>query len=175
MSALYIGIMTGTSMDGLDAALVSFDEDSRATLVAAVSLDFPLDLREEYMQVRGHLPPQSLRIFESRAVAVPLCKRNPSRTPRCKRSSAAVPRRCCPAPAGGTEISSALSQPFKSPPELRGDVCSNRRHRRSRTNHPSRAPAVDSAMQQHRCPHTAALVESRHALCPFAQRSPSRA
>jgi anhydro-N-acetylmuramic acid kinase len=51
MSTLYIGIMSGTSIDGVDAALVSFDKDSRATLIATSSVAFPPALREDYLQV----------------------------------------------------------------------------------------------------------------------------
>ena len=42
--ALYIGLMSGTSMDGIDAALVSLDEAGRASLVASHSEPFPSDL-----------------------------------------------------------------------------------------------------------------------------------
>jgi anhydro-N-acetylmuramic acid kinase len=51
MSLLYIGIMSGTSIDGVDAALVSFDQDARATVLSTSSVAFPLALRQEYLQV----------------------------------------------------------------------------------------------------------------------------
>jgi len=55
MAALYIGIMSGTSVDGVDAALVSFDADSRATLVSTSTVAFSSALREEYLQVHAHI------------------------------------------------------------------------------------------------------------------------
>lgn len=42
--ALYIGLMSGTSMDGIDAALVNLDEAGRASLIASHSEPFPSDL-----------------------------------------------------------------------------------------------------------------------------------
>ncbi len=51
MTALFIGIMSGTSIDGVDAALVSFDSHSRATLVSTSTVAFPSALRDEYLQV----------------------------------------------------------------------------------------------------------------------------
>jgi anhydro-N-acetylmuramic acid kinase len=51
MCALYVGIMSGTSIDGVDAALVSFDQESHATLVSTSSVAFPPALRDEYLQV----------------------------------------------------------------------------------------------------------------------------
>ncbi len=66
MCALYIGIMSGTSLDGVDAALVSFDQDSRATLIAASSVAFPPALRDEYLQLQS---PSSNEIHRERLAA----------------------------------------------------------------------------------------------------------
>jgi anhydro-N-acetylmuramic acid kinase len=66
MCALYIGIMSGTSLDGVDAALVSFDEASRATLIAASSVAFPPALRDEYLQLQS---PSSNEIHRERLAA----------------------------------------------------------------------------------------------------------
>lgn len=46
MSGAYIGLMSGTSLDGIDAVLVTFD-NSRPRLVASHSHDIPRQLREK--------------------------------------------------------------------------------------------------------------------------------
>lgn len=54
---LYIGIMTGTSMDGIDATLVAFDDKGRyIRTVAATSTPYPESLRKEFMALQqpGH-------------------------------------------------------------------------------------------------------------------------
>lgn len=54
---LYIGIMTGTSMDGIDATLVAFEEDGRyLQTIHSFSLPFPEALRQEFMALQqpGH-------------------------------------------------------------------------------------------------------------------------
>jgi 1,6-anhydro-N-acetylmuramate kinase len=61
MTALYIGIMSGTSIDGVDAALVSFDSDSHATLVSTSTVAFSSALREDYLQVPPHAAASSPR------------------------------------------------------------------------------------------------------------------
>jgi anhydro-N-acetylmuramic acid kinase len=40
----YIGVMSGTSMNAIDAALVSFDDSTRATIHARLSADYPESL-----------------------------------------------------------------------------------------------------------------------------------
>ena len=50
MTSLYIGIMSGTSLDGVDIALTSFSDSSQRTeLIAATCFPFPADLRSELL------------------------------------------------------------------------------------------------------------------------------
>lgn len=48
-SALYIGLMSGTSLDGVDAVLARFDHKGAPALLARANVDFPLPLREELL------------------------------------------------------------------------------------------------------------------------------
>jgi len=49
-SSLYLGLISGTSADGIDAALVRFEND-RPRLVAALTHPWPDDLRERILRV----------------------------------------------------------------------------------------------------------------------------
>lgn len=50
MTALYVGIMSGTSLDGVDIALTAFSPTSpRATLVGALCLPLPPELRNDLL------------------------------------------------------------------------------------------------------------------------------
>ncbi|AUH53609.1 anhydro-N-acetylmuramic acid kinase [Chromobacterium sp. ATCC 53434] len=55
MSDLYIGMMSGTSLDGVDAALVRFDAAGRPELLADHALPYPDEVRAEILalQPRG--------------------------------------------------------------------------------------------------------------------------
>ena len=52
-SSLYIGLMSGTSMDGVDGVLASFVDSGRIATVAAASLAFPDTLRSELMALQA--------------------------------------------------------------------------------------------------------------------------
>jgi len=50
VGTLYIGIMSGTSLDGVDIALTSFSSDTqRASLLAALCMPFPSELRNDLL------------------------------------------------------------------------------------------------------------------------------
>ncbi len=51
MSELYVGIMSGTSLDGLDLALVRIDAPFQMTLEAFESVPFAVEERAEYLEV----------------------------------------------------------------------------------------------------------------------------
>jgi len=52
--ALYIGLMSGTSMDGVDAALTDFDGDRPLRVVAFVEMPFPAPLAKTLHAARRH-------------------------------------------------------------------------------------------------------------------------
>src|SRR5215470_10538889 len=57
-----IGLMSGTSMDGIDAALIETDGESRLTLGAHASIRYPPGLRE--MLLRLPLPGVDMTTLE---------------------------------------------------------------------------------------------------------------
>ena len=46
MKELYIGLMSGTSIDGIDAVLASFDENGKSTIIDSTSVDYDESTRE---------------------------------------------------------------------------------------------------------------------------------
>lgn len=68
-SALYLGLISGTSADGIDAALVSFDE-GRPQLRAALTHPWPSDLREQVLAVAQDLGTFDLDAFGRLDVAI---------------------------------------------------------------------------------------------------------
>lgn len=60
--ALYIGLMSGTSMDGVDAALVEFSGDT-PRLVAARDQAMPGELREALLRLAAEHSPHPLQCF----------------------------------------------------------------------------------------------------------------
>jgi len=48
-SSLYVGLMSGTSTDGVDAVLADLRDPHRPALLASVSLPMPDDLRQEFL------------------------------------------------------------------------------------------------------------------------------
>lgn len=49
---LYIGLMSGTSMDGVDAVLAQLSADHPAEILAHASIDMPSTLRQEFMALQ---------------------------------------------------------------------------------------------------------------------------
>lgn len=68
-SALYLGLISGTSADGIDAALVSFDE-GRPQLRAALTHPWPSDLREQVLAIAQDLAAFDLDAFGRLDVAI---------------------------------------------------------------------------------------------------------
>ena len=62
-SPYFIGIMSGTSTDGVDAALVKINEHDAtpAKLIATSSLDIPMSLREAILNL-NQSGPDELRL-----------------------------------------------------------------------------------------------------------------
>lgn len=68
-SALYLGLISGTSADGIDVALVSFDQE-RPRLVAALTHPWPDALRERVLAMAQDLAPFDLDAFGRLDVAI---------------------------------------------------------------------------------------------------------
>ncbi len=56
MEERYIGLMSGTSLDGIDAALVSFTPRGRPRLIQALSIPYEESLRERLLALGGGTP-----------------------------------------------------------------------------------------------------------------------
>ncbi len=63
MSGLYLGLMSGTSMDGIDAVVAEFEGDRLRGLHAASHHDYPPRLRERLLQISLDQPQLSMRDF----------------------------------------------------------------------------------------------------------------
>jgi anhydro-N-acetylmuramic acid kinase len=71
-SALYIGLISGTSADGIDAALVRFEQD-RPRLVAALTHPWPDDLRSRILAVAQDETRLDLDAYGQLDVAIGAC------------------------------------------------------------------------------------------------------
>ena len=70
--ALYIGIMTGTSLDGLDAVLADFSH-AAPRILASAALPYPAPLRAEMLALQGANDGQGLNeLHRSRVAAIDL-------------------------------------------------------------------------------------------------------
>jgi anhydro-N-acetylmuramic acid kinase len=72
VSALYIGLISGTSADGIDAALVRFEQD-RPQLVAALTHPWPDDLRARILAVAQDETRLDLDAYGRLDVAIGAC------------------------------------------------------------------------------------------------------
>jgi anhydro-N-acetylmuramic acid kinase len=56
MTEYFIGLMSGTSLDGVDAVATAFDDDGRFTVLADQAVDFPPEVRDEVLALQsiGH-------------------------------------------------------------------------------------------------------------------------
>jgi anhydro-N-acetylmuramic acid kinase len=72
VSALYIGLISGTSADGIDAALVRFEQD-RPRLVAALTHPWPDDLRSRILAVAQDETRLDLDAYGRLDVAIGAC------------------------------------------------------------------------------------------------------
>ncbi len=72
MSALYIGVMTGTSLDGLDAVLADFSYPA-PRIIASASLDYPAELRAEMLALQAGSSGQGVNeLHRSRVAGIQL-------------------------------------------------------------------------------------------------------
>ena len=62
-SALYLGLMSGTSQDGVDAALVEFSGLRFSRIVSTHSVPYSAPLRRQLLTLARDLPPLTLRDF----------------------------------------------------------------------------------------------------------------
>ena len=51
MSPLYVGIMSGTSLDGIDITLCRFNDERRAECLDALCVPMPADLRQQLLDL----------------------------------------------------------------------------------------------------------------------------
>lgn len=70
MPERYLGLMSGTSADGIDAVVAEFDGDRFVALLACCHREFPGALRRQLIEVSVDQPPLSLRAFATLDAAI---------------------------------------------------------------------------------------------------------
>ena len=65
-----VGLMSGTSLDGIDAALVDFDANGRPTLIGQVHHDYPAEIAEQLRAINGESPLRTILMLDAELAGV---------------------------------------------------------------------------------------------------------
>src|SRR5690606_31202889 len=64
-ASLFIGLMSGTSTDGVDAVLANFNKPGHPEILGSVSLPMPPELREEFLALNAPGPNELVRAAQA--------------------------------------------------------------------------------------------------------------